>query len=339
MGLKGTQIDGPRDLLDKYLPGDWVVRTGANDAEILRRLSAILRDELSLPVKMDFREVQRPVYVVSGEYKLTPPGRVTRVLQKQSWPTKPSRRDAIEIFGKELTPNSGARGGMGNFSEMLNWVSDWIGSPIASEVKHPPTRELRAGRLNGRSPFTPEMQAEDHDPKISARASHRPNRLAVSPRTAPGANSVYRTGKMSGLLETVLLQETLQTPVKCPFALAPPVSERSIGLSLCDRGGAGVGDALQGAVVRPHHTGPRNSSPRNSISACRRLSMKKIEAVIRHFKLEEVKDALHGKGVQGMTVTEVRGFGRQKGHTETYRGAEYAVDFSAQGEAGSGGRR
>jgi nitrogen regulatory protein P-II 1 len=55
--------------------------------------------------------------------------------------------------------------------------------------------------------------------------------------------------------------------------------------------------------------------------------MKKIEAIVRHFKLEEVKDALHNKGVQGMTVTEVRGFGRQKGHTETYRGAEYAVDF------------
>ena len=55
--------------------------------------------------------------------------------------------------------------------------------------------------------------------------------------------------------------------------------------------------------------------------------MKKIEAVIRHFKLEEVKNALSAKGVQGMTVTEVRGFGRQKGHTETYRGAEYSVDF------------
>ncbi len=55
--------------------------------------------------------------------------------------------------------------------------------------------------------------------------------------------------------------------------------------------------------------------------------MRKVEAVIRHFKLEEVKDALHAKGVQGMTVTEVRGFGRQKGHTEVYRGAEYAVDF------------
>ena len=55
--------------------------------------------------------------------------------------------------------------------------------------------------------------------------------------------------------------------------------------------------------------------------------MKKIEAIIRHFKLEEVKDALNAQGVKGMTVTEVRGFGRQKGHTETYRGAEYSVDF------------
>jgi nitrogen regulatory protein P-II 1 len=55
--------------------------------------------------------------------------------------------------------------------------------------------------------------------------------------------------------------------------------------------------------------------------------MKKIEAILRHFKLEEVKDALNEIGVKGMTVTEVRGFGRQRGHTETYRGAEYSVDF------------
>lgn len=55
--------------------------------------------------------------------------------------------------------------------------------------------------------------------------------------------------------------------------------------------------------------------------------MKKIEAIIRHFKLEEVKEALQALGVHGMTLTEVRGFGRQKGHTETYRGAEYTVDF------------
>src|SRR5688572_2793448 len=55
--------------------------------------------------------------------------------------------------------------------------------------------------------------------------------------------------------------------------------------------------------------------------------MKKIEAVIRHFKLEEVKDALTAAGINGMTVTEVRGFGRQKGHKEQYRGAEYTVDL------------
>ena len=55
--------------------------------------------------------------------------------------------------------------------------------------------------------------------------------------------------------------------------------------------------------------------------------MKKIEAIIKPFKLDEVKEALNGLGIQGMTVTEVKGFGRQKGHTELYRGAEYVVDF------------
>lgn len=55
--------------------------------------------------------------------------------------------------------------------------------------------------------------------------------------------------------------------------------------------------------------------------------MKKIEAIIKPFKLDEVKEALHEVGVSGITVTEARGFGRQKGHTELYRGAEYVVDF------------
>lgn len=55
--------------------------------------------------------------------------------------------------------------------------------------------------------------------------------------------------------------------------------------------------------------------------------MKKVEAIIRHFKLEELKNALSENGIHGMTITEVRGFGRQKGHTERYRGTEYAVDF------------
>lgn len=55
--------------------------------------------------------------------------------------------------------------------------------------------------------------------------------------------------------------------------------------------------------------------------------MKKIEAIIKPFKLEEVKDALGEVGIEGMTVTEVKGFGRQKGHTEIYRGSEYTIDF------------
>jgi nitrogen regulatory protein P-II 1 len=61
--------------------------------------------------------------------------------------------------------------------------------------------------------------------------------------------------------------------------------------------------------------------------ARRSESMKKVEAVIKPFKLDEVKEALSGVGVQGITVTEVKGFGRQRGHTELYRGAEYVVDF------------
>jgi nitrogen regulatory protein P-II 1 len=58
-----------------------------------------------------------------------------------------------------------------------------------------------------------------------------------------------------------------------------------------------------------------------------KTNMKKIEAIVRHFKLEDVKNALTERGIHGMTVSEVRGYGRQKGHTEIYRGTEYAVDF------------
>ena len=55
--------------------------------------------------------------------------------------------------------------------------------------------------------------------------------------------------------------------------------------------------------------------------------MNKVEAIVRHYKLEDIKNALTERGIMGMTITEVRGFGRQKGHTEMYRGTEYAVDF------------
>jgi nitrogen regulatory protein P-II 1 len=75
-------------------------------------------------------------------------------------------------------------------------------------------------------------------------------------------------------------------------------------------------------------TSPANrlTQRRDPMAALRR-SMKKIEAIIKPFKLDEVKEALQEVGVQGITVTEAKGFGRQKGHTELYRGAEYVVDF------------
>jgi nitrogen regulatory protein P-II 1 len=66
---------------------------------------------------------------------------------------------------------------------------------------------------------------------------------------------------------------------------------------------------------------------RGSPAETRETPMKKVEAVIKPFKLDEVKEALHEVGIQGITVTEAKGFGRQKGHTELYRGAEYVVDF------------
>ena len=64
-----------------------------------------------------------------------------------------------------------------------------------------------------------------------------------------------------------------------------------------------------------------------SLSSGSEICMKKIEAIIKPFKLEDVKEALSSIGVEGMTVSEVKGFGRQKGHTEIYRGSEYTVDF------------
>src|SRR6476646_5778501 len=72
----------------------------------------------------------------------------------------------------------------------------------------------------------------------------------------------------------------------------------------------------------------RSPQPRGGPSAaCKSGRMKKIEAIIKPFKLDEVKEALQEMGVQGMTVIEAKGYGRQKGHTELYRGAEYVVDF------------
>ncbi|MDB6149759.1 MAG: nitrogen regulatory protein [Chthoniobacter sp.] len=79
-------------------------------------------------------------------------------------------------------------------------------------------------------------------------------------------------------------------------------------------------------MARAFHSSPEARAPPQHHTPDS-FRMKKIEAIIKPFKLEEVKDALAEMGVEGMTVTEVKGFGRQKGHTEIYRGSEYTVDF------------
>jgi nitrogen regulatory protein P-II 1 len=79
--------------------------------------------------------------------------------------------------------------------------------------------------------------------------------------------------------------------------------------------------ALEAALIHP------SSRPGGAASRTRLPAMKKIEAVIKPFKLDEVKEALQEIGLQGITVIEAKGFGRQRGHTELYRGAEYVVDF------------
>jgi len=80
-------------------------------------------------------------------------------------------------------------------------------------------------------------------------------------------------------------------------------------------------------VTRAESFGIRAGSSPTARKASDGYDVKKIEAIIKPFKLDEVKDALHEVGVSGITVTEAKGFGRQKGHTELYRGAEYVVDF------------
>jgi nitrogen regulatory protein PII len=92
-----------------------------------------------------------------------------------------------------------------------------------------------------------------------------------------------------------------------------------------------------GAADRARRPWRRRGPPRRAVPGAtpsklahdeeRKAPMRKVEAIIKPFKLDEVKEALQGIGVQGMTVSEVKGFGRQKGHTELYRGAEYVVDF------------
>ena len=114
-----------------------------------------------------------------------------------------------------------------------------------------------------------------------------------------------------------------------------PTPDRDLPTRLAAKWKAfGVGVRESNRFPHPTHLQPKRAGmKRNSTATNIRIQtfgvrdMKKIEAIVRHHKLEDVKDALSAAGVTGMTITEVRGFGRQKGHTEVYRGTEYTVDF------------
>lgn len=98
--------------------------------------------------------------------------------------------------------------------------------------------------------------------------------------------------------------------------MAPRDGGTILGCSANEAADGAAGAATSGSAATP------GSGPMGDVRG-----VKKIEAIIKPFKLDEVKEALHEVGVSGITVTEAKGFGRQKGHTELYRGAEYVVDF------------
>jgi Leucine-rich repeat (LRR) protein len=161
LGIKDQMIDVPADLLEEQIPGDWVIRPRVADEQIIRQLDAILQNELSLKLHMEFRQVPRRVYVARGNYRLTPlPGNSGK--DTTSYEDKTVETDRIEIFSKHLIPDSGSGGGTGKFDEFLDWLGQWVGAPIVSEVGTRPKGEV-TWRLHGRSPFTKEMRAEDRD--------------------------------------------------------------------------------------------------------------------------------------------------------------------------------
>jgi len=107
--------------------------------------------------------------------------------------------------------------------------------------------------------------------------------------------------------------------------LRKPVSQGRLRI-VAVRGNYGHSGVLPGARIKPDGAS-RDIEPICNSEMPGRRSVKKIEAIIKPFKLDEVKEALQEVGLQGITVTEAKGFGRQKGHAELYRGAEYIVDF------------
>ena len=162
-GVFPQDMQGPADLLDKDLPGDWVVRVGAPREKIVAALQDIVNRELEFGVRLRFSQVDRDVYVARGDYKFTPlPGQPK--VDKTQLTDRVSVTDPIQVFGAELVPNSGSGGGMGDFSEFCDWVGRWIGAPLVSEAAGT-SREI-TWRLHAHSPFTKEQDRQARDPEL-----------------------------------------------------------------------------------------------------------------------------------------------------------------------------
>lgn len=142
------EIEGDQQILDTKVPGDFVLRVGQPREQAVAVLEAILRDDVRLPVRLRFRDVKRPVYVLRGEFEFTP---------LKDYP------DSVQIYGDELVADRGAGEGGGDFSEFVKGVGMWIEQPVVSEVENPP-RTL-SWRYHLSSPFTPQQSAVAKNPR------------------------------------------------------------------------------------------------------------------------------------------------------------------------------
>ena len=193
-GIKAQGIDGPKELLAKRLPGDWVIRPGQPDQVVVQQLEKILQNELSIPVRLEFRKVDREVYVARGDYKLTPlPGHPAE--EKMFYTDSSETTDPVEIFGEQVVPDSGSGGGTGDFAEFLQWLGEWTEVRIVDEAGKHPSRNI-SWKLHGRSPATEKMRRGDHDAELVLRNISKQTNLQFAKEAAAREGLVRGTNKV-----------------------------------------------------------------------------------------------------------------------------------------------
>jgi hypothetical protein len=171
-GIKSQQLVGPPELLQTPIPGDWISRPGMSDETLARELQAILQNELKLPIRLQFRNQRREVYVAKGLYRFNPlPGQ--RGETTLSTENKTETMHEVQIFGKKLAPNSSGGGGTGDFAEFLLWVGRWIDMPIVDEVQKPPRQLSWVNHENTRQTHQENVGPAQVLPNIEAQTGVR----------------------------------------------------------------------------------------------------------------------------------------------------------------------